>query len=48
MVEWGYSGEVGGRRGGCPPPPLIKRDTVRIQWVYSEEEGRKRRRRRPG
>ena len=27
----------GRRRGGCPPP-LIKRDTVRIQWVYSEEE----------
>ena len=28
----------GRRRRGCPLPPLIKRDTVRIQWVYSEEE----------
>ena len=36
MVEWGYSERE--KEGGCPPPPLIKRDTVRIQWVYSEEE----------
>ena len=31
MVEWGHSEEEG-------PHPLIERDTVRIQWVYSKEK----------
>ena len=47
-VWWG-GGRGGGRRGrgGGPPPSLIKRDTVMVEWGYSEE-GEGKRRRRPG